>query len=83
MQAKRPFDARKLSHSTLEEIRIRAVKQVEGGESPEVVIAALGMNPRNIYRWIVLYRKGGEAALKAINWLPSLCLRTAFDPKSE
>ncbi len=65
MKAKRPTDARKLSHSTLEEIRIRAVKQVEAGESPEAVIAALGMNPRNIYRWIALYREGGEAALKA------------------
>jgi transposase len=65
MKAKRAADARKLSHSTLEEIRIRAVKQVEAGESPEVVIAALGMNPRSIYRWIALYRTGGEAALKA------------------
>jgi transposase len=65
MKAKRPTDARKLSHTTLEEIRIRAVKQVEAGESPEVVIAALGMNPRSIYRWIALYREGGEAALKA------------------
>ncbi len=65
MKAKRPADARKLSHSTLEEIRIRAVKQVEAGESPEAVIAALGMNPRSIYRWIAQYREGGEAALKA------------------
>lgn len=65
MKAKRSSDARKLSHTTLEEIRIRAVHQVEAGESPEVVIAALGMNPRNIYRWIALYREGGEAALKA------------------
>ena len=32
------FDARKLSHKTHEEIRIRAVKQVQSGESPEVVI---------------------------------------------
>ena len=65
MKAKRPVDARKLSHETLEEIRIRAVKQVEAGASPEVVIAALGMNPRNIYRWIALYRDGGESALRA------------------
>lgn len=65
MKAKRPTDARKLSHKTLEEIRIRAVKQVEAGESPESVIAAIGMNPRNIYRWIALYREGGESALRA------------------
>jgi len=37
----REQDARKLSHKTLEEIRIRAVRQVEAGESPEVVIKAL------------------------------------------
>lgn len=65
MKSKRPTDARKLSHKTLEEIRIRAVRQVEAGESPEVVIAAIGMNPRNIYRWIALYREGGESALRA------------------
>lgn len=65
VKAKRPVDARKLSHITLEEIRIRAVKQVESGVSPEIVIAALGMNPRNIYRWIALYREGGETALRA------------------
>ncbi len=35
----REQDARKLSHKTLEEIRIRG--QVEAGESPEVVIKAL------------------------------------------
>ena len=31
-------DARKLDHKTLEEIRTRAVEQVQAGESPEVVI---------------------------------------------
>lgn len=37
-------DGRKLQHETLEEIRIRAVQQVEAGESPEVVIKALGFH---------------------------------------
>ncbi|MEO5354978.1 MAG: hypothetical protein H7835_17440 [Magnetococcus sp. XQGC-1] len=37
-------DGRKLNHKTLEEIRIRAVRRVEAGESPETVIQALG-NP--------------------------------------
>ena len=32
------MDGRKLSHEALEEIRIRAVKRVEAGESPEVVV---------------------------------------------
>jgi len=35
------LDGRNLSHEALEEIRIRAVKRVESGESPEDVIAAL------------------------------------------
>ena len=61
------FDARKLSHKTLEEIRIRAVKQVQSGESPEVVIAALGLSRTCIYSWLAAYRSGGWDALKAKN----------------
>jgi len=34
---------RKLDHATLEVLRMRAVEQVEAGEHPEVVAAALGM----------------------------------------
>ena len=37
-------DGRKISHEALQEIRIRAVLQVEAGESPEVVIKALGFD---------------------------------------
>lgn len=59
------IDARKLSHETLEEIRIRAVKQVQSGESPEVVIAALGMSRACIYEWLASYRSGGWDALRA------------------
>jgi len=58
-------DGRKLKHDVLEAVRIRAVKQVEGGESPEVVIKALGMNRRCIYKWIAKYREGGVEALRA------------------
>lgn len=58
-------DARKLSHETLEEIRIRAVRQVQAGESPEKVIAALGFSSRCIYSWLATYRDGGWDALKA------------------
>jgi hypothetical protein len=43
------MDGRKLSHAALEEIRIRAVKRVEAGESPEVVIDALGFHRSAIY----------------------------------
>lgn len=58
-------DARKLDHKTLEEIRIRAVQQVQNGESPEVVIRALGFSSRCIYLWLAAYRSGGWDALKA------------------
>lgn len=58
-------DARKLDHTTLEAIRIRAVQQVQAGESPEVVIRALGFSSRSIYSWLAMYRAGGWAALKA------------------
>lgn len=59
------IDGRRLSHKTLEEIRIRAVKQVEAGESPETVIRALGFSRPRIYEWIAKYRWGGLEALKA------------------
>jgi transposase len=59
------LDARKLDHSTLEAIRIRAVTQVEAGENPEDVINALGFSRSCIYTWLSLYREGGIEALKA------------------
>ena len=58
-------DGRKLDHKTLEELRIRAVEQVQDGESPEVVVRALGLSRGVIYKWLALYRAGGWAALKA------------------
>jgi transposase len=58
-------DARKLDHRTLEEIRIRAVRQVQSGQSPEDVIRALGFSRACIYNWIARYRAGGWHALKA------------------
>ena len=58
------LDGRKLKRDTLEEIRIRAVKCVEAGESPEVVINALGFHRGQIYEWLALYREGGIEALK-------------------
>jgi len=59
------LDGRKLSHEALEAIRIRAVKAVQSGQSPEVVIAALGMSRGCIYDWLAAYRAGGFDALKA------------------
>lgn len=59
------LDGRKLKHEALEAIRIRAVLQVERGESPEMVIKSLGMDRSCIYKWIAKYREGGIAALKS------------------
>src|SRR4051794_18383667 len=61
----RKNDARKLDHKTLEAIRIRAVEQVENGESPEAVIQALGMDRTCIYKWLARYHEGGIDALRA------------------
>jgi len=58
-------DGRALDHKTLEEIRIRAVERVQAGESPEVVIQALGFSRGCIYTWLARYRAGGWSGLKA------------------
>jgi transposase len=61
----RETDGRKLTHDVLEALRIRAIRRIEEGEGPEVVIKALGMNRRTIYKWIAIYREGGIESLKA------------------
>src|ERR1700692_2172197 len=61
----RQDDARKLDHTTLEAMRIRAVRSVQAGESPEVVARSLRINRRTIYGWMAQYRRGGWGALKA------------------
>jgi transposase len=58
-------DARKLDHATLEALRIRAVRSVQDGGSPEDVARTLRVGPRAMYRWLALYRRGGWNALKA------------------
>lgn len=61
----RENDGRKLSHEALEELRIRAVRAVEAGESPEQVVASLGFSRPRIYEWLASYREGGIEALRA------------------
>jgi len=61
----RQDDARKLDHKTLEEMRVRAVRSVQNGQSPEVIAEALGINRTTIYDWLAKYRRGGWGALKA------------------
>ena len=58
-------DGRKLSRSTLEELRIRTVSRVRSGESPEVLAKALSLHRSTIYGWLLKYQKGGHKALKA------------------
>lgn len=58
-------DARSLDHRTLTELRKRAVKTVQGGQSPEIVAKALGVNRATLYGWLALYRHGGWGALDA------------------
>jgi transposase len=58
------LDARKLDHKTREAIRIRAVKRIEAGESPESIARVLGIHRSNIYRWLARHREGGLQRLR-------------------
>jgi len=40
------------------------VQMVEAGESPEVVVKALGFSRGRIYEWLARYREGGLEALR-------------------
>ena len=61
----RKNDARKLDHKTLEELRMRVVKRVQDGESPEVLAKALDLDRSTVYGWLARYRQGGWNGLKA------------------
>lgn len=65
MKCKKVMDGRKLPREAKEQLRFAAVKRVEDGESPEAVASGLGMNRRQIYRWLEAYHYGGDGALKA------------------
>jgi len=59
------LDGRKIGSEAMEQIRIRAVKRVQQGESPEKVIATLGFSRACIYNWLGRYRAGGWHALQS------------------
>lgn len=59
------LDGRKIRPAAMEQIRIRAVKRVQQGESPEKVIATLGFSRACIYNWLARYRAGGWHALQS------------------
>ena len=46
-------------------MRIRVVKRVQDGESPEVIAKALGLDRSTIYGWLARYRGGGWDGLNA------------------
>ena len=58
------FDGRRLDHKTREQIRMRAVQQIEAGESPEVIAKGLGFHRSCVYEWVAKYREGGLDALR-------------------
>lgn len=58
-------DARKLDHQTLEDMRIRAVKAVQSGQSPEDVAITFSVHRTAMYKWLAIYRDGGWDALKS------------------
>lgn len=59
------MDARRLTHTTLTELRKRGVGSVQDGQSPETVAVALGINRVTMYGWLARYRDGGWTALDA------------------
>src|ERR1700674_3880468 len=61
----RKDDARKLDHKTLEQMRMRAVKRIQDGESPEIIARVLGVDRSTVYGWLARYRRGGWDGLKA------------------
>jgi len=61
----RDNDGRKLDHKTLEQVRMRVVRQVEDGVSPEHLAGVLGFARSTVFGWMARYREGGLEALKA------------------
>ena len=61
----RDNDGRKLDHTTLEQLRIRAVQQIQAGAHPEAIAEALGLARSTVFAWMAKYRQGGLDALRA------------------
>lgn len=60
------IDGRALDHSTLEQLRKRAARQiVDDGQDTETVASVLGMHLRTVQQWATDYRRGGDPALAA------------------
>jgi transposase len=61
----RDNDGRKLDHTTLEQLRIRAVQQIQAGAHPQAIANALGLARSTVFAWMANYRQGGLGALRA------------------
>jgi transposase len=59
------IDGRTFSHETSESIRMMAVRRVNEGERPSVVIKSYGLCRTTIYRWLRAQKQGGVGALKS------------------
>ena len=53
-----------MDREALAQVRIRAVSQIRGGESPEQVAKVLGVNRVTVYRWLSRFADGGYKGLK-------------------
>ena len=60
----RKMDARKLDRKSQEALRIRGVKAVQSGQSPEEVAKTLGIHRSAMYNWLSKYNEGGFNNLK-------------------
>src|SRR5512135_1338405 len=58
-------DGRAVPRMVLEQMRVRAVRQMKAGVHPEDVAAALGLDRSTMYAWRLAYDRGGEQALAA------------------
>jgi transposase len=58
-------DGRTLDHATLQDIRFKAVKAVQGGKAPTEVAQEMGLYANRVFVWLAAYRAGGWGALKA------------------
>lgn len=59
------MDGRKISHETLEHLRIRACQWIANGEPVSSVMASIGLSRQVGYEWMKTYRKHGIGGLKS------------------
>jgi transposase len=75
-------DGRGLDHTTLEAIRMMAVKRVREGEAPSSVIASYGFSRTTIYKWLTVAAKPG-VGLRALQARPAPGRPRSLTPRQE